>query len=35
MGGRGKWRPVEKGLTPGAESEAMQRFLRGDYITTK
>ena len=35
IGGQGKWRPVQKGLTPGAESEAMQRFLRGEFITTK
>lgn len=35
IGGQGKWRPVQKGLTPGAENEVMQRFLRGEFITTK
>jgi nitrate reductase alpha subunit len=29
--GRGKWRPVERGLRPRYESAAMKRYLAGDY----
>jgi nitrate reductase alpha subunit len=31
IGGQGKWRPAELGLRPGYESEAMKKFLSGDF----
>jgi nitrate reductase alpha subunit len=31
IGGRGLWRPAALGLRPGYESEAMQRYLKGDF----
>jgi nitrate reductase / nitrite oxidoreductase, alpha subunit len=34
IGGVGLWRPVTLGLRPAAESEAMKRYLAGDYVTT-
>jgi nitrate reductase alpha subunit len=30
--GKGLWRPASLGLRPGYESEAMKRYLRGDFI---
>jgi nitrate reductase alpha subunit len=35
LGGKGLWRPAEKGLTPGRESEAMRRFLKGEFTSIK
>jgi nitrate reductase alpha subunit len=32
IGGRGRWRPVELGLRPGSESEAMRRYLQGEFL---
>ncbi|MEY6433731.1 molybdopterin-dependent oxidoreductase [Thioalkalicoccus limnaeus] len=34
IGGEGVWRPVTLGLRPSAESDALKRYLRGDYLTT-
>ena len=34
IGGTGKWRPVEKGLRPRNENEALLRYLGGGYVTT-
>jgi nitrate reductase / nitrite oxidoreductase, alpha subunit len=31
LGGQGRWRPVELGLRPTNESEAMNRYLRGEF----
>jgi nitrate reductase alpha subunit len=31
IGGHGRWRPVDLGLRPGSESDALRRFLAGDY----
>lgn len=35
LGGQGLWRPAELGLRPGYESDAMKKFLNGEFITTK
>lgn len=35
IGGKGLWRPAEKGLTPTHETEAMKRFLAGKYVSVK
>jgi nitrate reductase alpha subunit len=32
IGGKGLWRPVEKGLRPASESEALKRFLAGGFV---
>lgn len=32
IGGEGAWRPVTLGLRPHSESEAMKRYLAGDYV---
>jgi nitrate reductase / nitrite oxidoreductase, alpha subunit len=32
IGGIGRWRPVDLGLRPTNESEAMRRYLRGEFI---
>ncbi len=32
--GKGPWKPGTAGTTPGNESEAMERYLRGDYVKT-
>jgi len=32
LGGQGVWEPARTGRTPGNESEAMRRYLSGDYI---
>ena len=32
IGEQGLWRPAALGLRPSYESEAMTRFLRGDFI---
>ncbi|AGA32798.1 Respiratory nitrate reductase alpha chain [Thioalkalivibrio nitratireducens DSM 14787] len=32
IGGEGLWRPVSLGLRPAAESEALQRYLKGAYV---
>lgn len=34
IGGRGRWRPVELGLRPANESEALARYLRGAFVRT-
>jgi nitrate reductase alpha subunit len=31
IGGKGLWRPAALGLRPGYESDAMKRYLRGDF----
>jgi len=32
IGAKGLWRPAAQGLRPRYENEAMQRFLRGDFV---
>lgn len=32
IGGQGRWRPAELGLRPASESEALQRYLRGEFL---
>ena len=32
IGGKGLWRPVELGIRPRNESDAMKRYLEGQYI---
>ncbi|MDW8363940.1 MAG: molybdopterin-dependent oxidoreductase [Myxococcales bacterium] len=32
LGGSGRWRPVERGLRPGSESEAYRRYLEGGFV---
>jgi nitrate reductase alpha subunit len=32
VGGKGRWRPVELGLRPRAESDAMSRYLAGGFV---
>jgi nitrate reductase alpha subunit len=32
LNARGLWRPAAEGLRPGYESEAMKRYLRGEFI---
>jgi nitrate reductase alpha subunit len=34
IGGTGVWAPVRSGHMPGAENEAMKRYLRGDFMTS-
>jgi len=29
--GKGKWRPVTRGLRPGSESEVMKKYLSGGF----
>jgi len=31
IGGKGKWRPVTRGLRPGSESEVMKKYLSGGF----
>jgi len=31
IGGKGLWRPAKLGLRPGYESDAMWRFLKGEF----
>jgi hypothetical protein len=31
LGGQGLWRPAALGLRPGYESEAMKRYVKGEY----
>lgn len=33
--GVGLWDPAKDGLTPGNQSEAMKRFIKGDYISVQ
>ncbi|MFA9518592.1 molybdopterin-dependent oxidoreductase, partial [Halopenitus sp. H-Gu1] len=33
--GEGLWRPAEMGLRPTYETESMQRYLDGDYVSTE
>lgn len=35
IGGKGVWRPVELGLRPANESPALQRYLRGAFVTVR
>ncbi len=35
LGGTGRWRPVELGITPSHESPAMKRYLAGSYTKVK
>lgn len=35
MGGKGRWRPVELGLRPTYESQAMKTYLKGGYVRVK
>jgi nitrate reductase alpha subunit len=32
IGGKGLWRPAALGLRPGYESEAMKRYLAGEFV---
>jgi nitrate reductase alpha subunit len=32
VGGKGVWEPASSGYTPGRENEAMQRYLKGEFI---
>jgi nitrate reductase alpha subunit len=32
IGGEGLWRPAAKGLRPGYESEALKKYLQGEFI---
>ncbi len=32
LGGRGRWRPVELGLRPANEGEALRRYLQGGFV---
>ena len=32
LGGRGVWKPATMGMTPDAENELMQAYMRGDFI---
>jgi nitrate reductase alpha subunit len=33
IGGKGLWRPAEKGLRPGYENDAFKVFLSGSFIS--
>ncbi len=33
LNAKGLWRPAEMGLRPGYENEAMQKFLKGGFVT--
>lgn len=35
MGGKGRWRPVELGLRPTYESDAMKKFFKGEFVKKK
>jgi nitrate reductase alpha subunit len=32
LGGKGLWRPAALGIRPKYESEAMKRFLAGEFV---
>lgn len=34
FGGKGPWRPLAEGFRPGAESEAMKKYLEGKYFAS-
>jgi nitrate reductase alpha subunit len=35
LGGKGKWRPAEKGFRPTYESKAMKSYLGGNFLKAK
>ena len=35
LGGKGLWRPAQKGLTPGHETDALKRFIKGEFVSSK
>ena len=35
IGGKGLWRPVTLGLRPGAESEALKKYLQGGFVRVR
>jgi nitrate reductase alpha subunit len=35
IGGQGLWRPAALGIRPRYESDAMQRYLRGDFVSSR
>lgn len=35
LGGKGLWKPAEKGLTPRHESDALKKFIAGKYVSVK
>lgn len=35
LNGKGKWRPVELGLRPSNESEALKQYLKGGFVRIK
>jgi nitrate reductase alpha subunit len=35
LGGRGVWAPATSGMTPGNESDVMEKYLTGGFVQTR